>query len=59
MTKTSALRIRIEPTLHQEFIETCKAQNLKASEVLRNFMKSYVQASAHGKQEDLFPKEQA
>ena len=54
MTKTSALRIRIEPSLHQQFIATCKAQDIKASQVLRDFMRVYVEQNAGGKQTQLF-----
>ncbi|MCI0506202.1 MAG: plasmid-related protein [Gammaproteobacteria bacterium] len=54
MTKTAALRIRIEPTLHQQFIDTCKAQDIKASEVLRDFMRQFVAQNAGGKQAQLF-----
>ncbi|MEN8136204.1 MAG: hypothetical protein ABFS18_11815 [Thermodesulfobacteriota bacterium] len=56
MIKSSALRIRIEPSLHKEFIETCKMQDLKASQVLREFMKHYVERNAGGKQTQLFPR---
>jgi hypothetical protein len=54
MTKTAALRIRIEPALHGQFIATCKAQDIKASEVLRDFMRNFVQQNAGGKQGQLF-----
>lgn len=42
MIKTAALRIRIQPELHQEFIETCKLQDISASHVIRQFMRSYI-----------------
>ncbi len=54
MTKSAALRIRIEPSLHQQFISTCKAQDVKASQVLRDFMRQYVEHNAQGKQSQLF-----
>lgn len=57
MTKTAALRIRIEPALHQQFIETCKAQDIKASQVLREFMRHFVAQNAAGKQAQLFRKD--
>jgi antitoxin component of RelBE/YafQ-DinJ toxin-antitoxin module len=44
MGKTAALRIRIEPELHKKFLDTCKAQDVPASQVLREFMKQYVSA---------------
>ena len=54
MTKTAALRIRIEPELHQEFLATCKAQDVPASQVLREFMKQYVTANERTPQLDFF-----
>ena len=54
MTKSSALRIRIAPELHQEFLEVCKLQDLSASHVLRQFMRSYVDEYRNGQQKDLF-----
>ena len=58
MTKSAALRIRIEPSLHQQFISTCKAQELKASQVLRDFMRFYVEQNSEGRQTQLFQEEQ-
>jgi hypothetical protein len=54
MNKSAALRIRIEPSLHQQFIDTCKAQDVKASQVLRDFMRYFVAKNAEGKQAQLF-----
>lgn len=54
MTKSAALRIRIEPLLHEQFIAACKAQDAKASQVLRDFMRYYVTKNAEGKQTQLF-----
>ena len=54
MAKTAALRIRIEPDLHQEFLATCKAQDVPASQVLREFMKQYVSANKRTPQLDFF-----
>ena len=51
MGKTSALRIRIDPDLHKKFLETCKSQDIPASQVLREFMKQYV--STHGKTDQM------
>ncbi len=55
MTKSAGLRIRVEPSLHQQFIATCRAQDVKASEVLREFMRHYVEKNAGGRQALLFP----
>ncbi|MEM7563090.1 MAG: hypothetical protein AAF353_08590 [Pseudomonadota bacterium] len=47
MGKTAALRIRIEPELHESFLDTCRARDISASQVLREFMKHFV--STHGR----------
>ncbi len=54
MNKTAALRIRIEPGLHKKFIETCRAHDLPASQVLREFMRIYVSTHDHSAQLDIF-----
>jgi len=54
MNKSSALRIPVEPVSHQEFLDTCKAQDVKASKVLRAFMRYYVFQNAVGKPVQLF-----
>ncbi len=54
MAKTAALRIRIEPKLHKEFLAACKAQDVPASQVLREFMKQFVSANQQTPQLDFF-----
>ena len=54
MSKTAALRIRIEPELHKNFLDTCKAQDVSASQVLREFMKQYVATHLRTPQLDFF-----
>jgi len=54
MVKTAALRIRIEPELHKKFLDACKAQDVPASQVLREFMKQYVSAHQQTPQLDFF-----
>ena len=54
MSKTAALRIRIEPELHKSFLDTCKAQDVSASQVLREFMKQYVATNLSTPQLDFF-----
>jgi antitoxin component of RelBE/YafQ-DinJ toxin-antitoxin module len=53
MSKTAALRIRIEPELHKRFIDTCKARELPASQVLREFMKQFVSTDERIPQADI------
>ena len=54
MGKTAALRIRIEPELHKKFLDICKAQDVAASQVLREFMKQYVSTHERTPQLDFF-----
>ena len=54
MAKTAALRIRIEPKLHKRFLDTCKAHDIPASQVLREFMRQFVSTHEHGSQLDFF-----
>ena len=54
MNKTSALRIRIDPNLHHQFLEVCKAQDRPASQIIRDFMRQYVQMNGGGLQLELF-----
>jgi hypothetical protein len=42
MNKTAAMRIRLDPQLHESFIKTCKLQDKPAAQVLREFMRHYV-----------------
>jgi antitoxin component of RelBE/YafQ-DinJ toxin-antitoxin module len=52
--KTSALRIRIDPKLHHQFLKICKNQDIPASQVIRDFMRQYVQMYGGGLQLELF-----
>jgi len=54
MTKTAALRVRISPELHQEFIEVCRSKDLSASHVLRMFMRTYVDKQINGQKLEKF-----
>jgi antitoxin component of RelBE/YafQ-DinJ toxin-antitoxin module len=54
VNKTSALRIRIDPNLHHQFLEICKSQERPASQVIRDFMRQYVQLYGGGLQLELF-----
>ncbi len=54
MGKTSNLRIRLEPELHQQFVQACQSQDVPAAQVLRNFMRDYVESFLSSRQKDLF-----
>ncbi|PHS15839.1 MAG: plasmid-related protein [Kangiella sp.] len=58
MPKSSALRIRIEPVLHREFIDACQSQDLSASQVLRHYMRSYVEKYHLSQQAELFQEDE-
>ncbi|RYD90665.1 MAG: hypothetical protein EOP50_15600 [Sphingobacteriales bacterium] len=55
MTESTGLRIRVDDALREDFLRTCKAQDFTAAQVLRGFMRNYVEQ--HGdkvRQPDLF-----
>lgn len=54
MAKDVGLRIRVEPELRQAFVSTCKAQDLSAAQVLRAYMRKYVDEQGMELQPDLF-----
>lgn len=43
MNKDSGLRIRIERELREKFLETCRSQDRPAAQVLREFMREYIE----------------
>lgn len=56
--KESGLRLRVNEALRGEFLRACRAQDRTAAQVLRDYMREYVErykATAH--QGDLFPRE--
>lgn len=54
MNKSAALRIRIDPQLHRQFLAACKAIDRPAAQVLREFMRDFVEQNASAPQRDLF-----
>jgi CRISPR/Cas system-associated protein Cas7 (RAMP superfamily) len=54
-TKEVGIRIRVEKELRDEFQSACLAENRRASEVLRAFMRLYARHQMGGLQADLFP----
>lgn len=55
MSEDIGLRIRVDDKLRHDFIEICKARDTTAAQVLRAFMRSYVEE--HGeriRQPELF-----
>jgi hypothetical protein len=53
--KESGLRIRVESQLREEFVQVCKKDDLTAAQVLRAFMRSYIDRRLRGEQTELFP----
>lgn len=59
MAAEVGLRIRIDEELRRDFIEACRFQDMTGAQVLRAFMRSYVEQ--HGsplRQSELFTNEQ-
>lgn len=54
MSKSANYRIRVEPDLHQDFLDACDAQNVPAAQVIRKFMREYVKEHKPSMQPDLF-----
>jgi hypothetical protein len=52
--KESGLRIRVESELKDSFLHACKKDDLPAAQVIRGFMRSYVEHRSRGEQIDLF-----
>lgn len=57
MTKESGLRIRVENQLRESFLLVCKKNDLTAAQVIRAFMRSYIEQHSLGKQSDLFQRD--
>lgn len=51
--KDSGMRIRVEKELRDAFVQACRAQDRRASDVLRDFMRVYTEKQLKG-QADLF-----
>lgn len=51
--KDSGLRIRVEKDLREAFVHACRAQDRRASDVLRDFMRAFTEKQLQG-QADLF-----
>ena len=52
--KESGFRVRLDVKLRSEFLRACKERDLTAAQVLRAFMRSYVDGSPNIAQQDLF-----
>jgi len=54
MSKSANYRIRVEPELHQQFLDICKSEDRPAAQVIREFMRDYIKNSRLARQADLF-----
>lgn len=52
--KEAGLRIRLESRLRDDFVAACRSDDLTAAQVIRAFMRSYVEKKNTGTQPDLF-----
>ena len=54
--KDAGMRIRIEPRLRDDFLKVCHEANLPAAQVIRTFMRNFVeQKKLSNSQIQLFP----
>jgi hypothetical protein len=54
MAKDAGFRIRVDDSLRAEFIAACKRQDRTAAQVLRDFMRRFVEDTPRAAQKDLF-----
>ena len=54
MAKSSALRIRVDPELHREFLDACRRLDVPAAQVLRQYMRRFVDGSQDSPQVTMF-----
>ncbi len=54
MSEEVGLRIRVDETLRREFIEACKESDTTGAQVLRAFMRAYIEQHAVQRQAHLF-----
>lgn len=44
--KDAGMRIRVEPELRDQFVNLCKENDVPAAQVLRSFMREFVQSNS-------------
>lgn len=54
MIDSSGFRVRVEARLRQDFLDACRAKDRTAAQVIRDFMRQYVQEHHQGTQATLF-----
>jgi antitoxin component of RelBE/YafQ-DinJ toxin-antitoxin module len=56
--KKSSMRFRLDEDLHKDFIEACRRDDKPASQVLRMFMRQYIEQDKSFAQKGLFEEQQ-
>jgi len=51
--KNAGMRIRVEPELREEFVRLCKHKDMPAAQVLRAFMRDFVERQGEGRQTEI------
>ena len=54
MEKSASLRIRLEPELHRSFLSVCNKLDVKASSVVRQCIRTFLEKHHNTTQSDLF-----
>jgi hypothetical protein len=47
--KDVGMRIRVEPELREEFVDICKQKDVPAAQVIRTFMREFIQTNTAAK----------
>lgn len=55
--KEAGLRVRVESDLRLSFVAACRNRDMTASQVIRTFMRKYVEEAEAARQLALFPQE--
>lgn len=53
-SKDVGLRVRVDGFLRQEFISACREEDKTAAQVVRAYMREYVEKHKEAKQQNLF-----
>jgi len=48
--KDVGMRIRVEPELREEFVDICKQKDIPAAQVIRTFMREFIQTNSVAKE---------
>ena len=50
----TGLRIRVDDELRDSFVQACKSKDLSAAQVLRHYMREFVETNTNDRQSELF-----